>query len=167
MLINIYFWRVKYKLRMKLHTINKTLFVPIFRNALFRVLCNFTRHIFDGSVALKTVTLLFLISPILCQSQDYSFDGTWEGTYYHQSLKLEVFLPCDNSPNEYYCHLLQAKTPINCVCFTNGNSILITNNRKTIFELYSEEDHLETKSHYSYSFFPEPLIESYSEDENY
>lgn len=153
---------------MKLHTINKTLFVPIFRNALFRVLCNFTRHIFDESVTHKTVTLLFLISPILSQSQDYSFDGTWEGTYYHQSIKLEVFQPCDNSPNEYYCNLTQAQKPINCECFVNSSSIAISNsNSKILFELYSENDHLETISNYSYSFFPEPLIESYFEDENY
>lgn len=118
------------------------------------------RNIKKGVIAAITLFLFPLISP----AQDYSFDGTWEGTYYYQNQKLEIFYPRENS-HEYYCSLKENKREINCQCFVTENNFYILG-RNLSFMLSTENYNLKTNS--NYSFYPEPILEGdYLEYENY
>lgn len=118
---------------------------------------------YKKSVTSATVAL-FLFS-IISPAQDYSFDGTWEGTYYHQNQKLEIFFPRENS-HEYYCALKENNQEINCLCFATGDNFFVLGKGEIFFQLSSDNFNLKTNS--EYSFYPEPIIEGdYSEYENY
>ena len=113
--------------------------------------------------------LFLLLCPAIAFCQNYSFDGTWEGTYFCPSdsgrITLEIFSP--QSHGEYHCALKTKTDTIPVMCFLSENNLTVNDYEGIFFVLYTSCNIISTgwSKYYGtkYSFYPEPELECYYE----